>query len=97
MQTMSRTILLALAVAAPWLVIAQTPSLAQTAAETPEDIIAAQIRRQGFTCDNPKSATRDRERSTPGEAAWFLQCETETYRVKLIPNLAAKVERVATR
>lgn len=84
------------AIAAIGLTAGSTPSLAQPVAETPKDIIAAQIRRQGFTCDNPKSATRDREQSKPGEAAWILQCETETYRVKLIPNLAAKVERVAT-
>ncbi|MFP4538654.1 MAG: hypothetical protein ACLFPA_10165 [Dichotomicrobium sp.] len=93
---MFRTILLATAVAAPWLAAGPAPGLAQSVVETPEDIIAAQIRRQGFTCDKPASATRDREQSKPGEAAWVLKCETETYHVKLIPNLAAKVEPVAT-
>lgn len=91
---MFRRILLATAVAAPWLAAGPTPGLAQSVAETPKDIIAAQLRRQGFSCQNPRSAKRDHEHSGPGGAAWVLQCDTETYLVRLIPNLAAKVERV---
>lgn len=62
--------------------------------ESPDKIIAAQIRRQGFQCENPQSAKRDSEASKPDEAVWVLQCENATYRVKLIPDMAAQVERV---
>ena len=62
--------------------------------ETPGEVIAVQIRRQGFACKPPVSAKRDTEYSTPGEAAWLLQCKTEKYRVRLIPDMAAKVERL---
>lgn len=62
--------------------------------ESPEEIIAAQIRQQGFPCDNPQSAQRDREASRPDEAVWVLQCDNATYRVRLIPDMAAHVERI---
>ena len=62
--------------------------------ETPAEIIAAQIRRQGYTCDKPKSAKRDRTDSKPNAEVWILNCEAESYRVELVPDLAAKVERI---
>lgn len=62
--------------------------------ETPGEDIAVQIRRQGFACKPPVSAKRDTEYSTPGDAVWLLQCKTEKYRVRLIPDMAAKVERL---
>jgi hypothetical protein len=67
---------------------------AQAIEETPKEIIAAQIRSQGFSCDNPLSAERDSEYSKPGEDAWILKCENAAYRVRLIPDMAAKVERI---
>ena len=60
-------------------------------AETPEEIIAAKIRLQGFACDKPVSAERDRTASKPNEAVWHLKCEDHTYRVRLVPNMAADV------
>ncbi len=60
----------------------------------PAEIIAAQIRDQGFSCDKALSAERDRERSTPDEAVWILKCENATYRVRLIPDQAADVKRL---
>lgn len=69
---------------------------AQTGGEDPKDIIASQIRRQGFTCDKPKSATRDQKLSSPNETVWTLQCEQQAYRVRLVPNMGAKVERLDT-
>lgn len=62
--------------------------------EAPKDIIADQLRAQGYTCDKPLSAERDVERSKPNEAVWVLKCDHATYRVRLIPNMAAGVERL---
>jgi hypothetical protein len=66
-------------------------SLAQSDAK---DIIAAQIRAQGYTCQNPTAATRDASASKPNEAVWVITCENATYRTTLIPNMAAKVEQL---
>lgn len=62
--------------------------------ETPKEIIAVQIRRQGFVCDNPQDAHRDTEASKPDEAVWVLRCDNASYRVRLIPDMAADVERI---
>ncbi len=62
------------------------------AQETPVSIIAAQIRQQGFTCEEPRRAERDVQASRPNEVVWTLICENTTYRVTLIPNMAARVE-----
>ena len=58
----------------------------------PAEIIAAQIRDQGYACDKALSAERDGERSD--DAVWILKCQNATYRVRLIPDMAAKVERL---
>ena len=57
-----------------------------------KEIIAAQLRSQGFACDIPKSATRDAAASKPNETVWIVVCEKATYRVTLVPNMAAHVE-----
>jgi hypothetical protein len=62
--------------------------------EDPKDVIAAQLRDQGYDCDNPQSATRDEDASGPDEAAWIVTCEGASYRVKLVPDMAAKVEKI---
>lgn len=62
--------------------------------EVSKDIIAVQIRKQGFECKNPLSAERDPAASKPDEAAWILKCEGVAYKVQLIPKQAAKVERL---
>jgi len=64
------------------------------AQEGPKEVIAAQIRSQGYACDCPQSAARDFVASTANEAVWTLRCENASYRVTLIPNLAATVEKV---
>jgi hypothetical protein len=84
---------LLLALLAP-MMAASAPLAAQTAGDDPKDIIAAQIRDQGFKCDEPQSATRDAQASRPDEAVWVLQCEDASYRVRLDPDMAAKVERL---
>lgn len=63
-----------------------------SAQEDPTNIVADQIRAQGFKCDAPQGATRDGQASKPDEFVWILQCESGSYRVRLIPDMAAKVE-----
>jgi hypothetical protein len=60
----------------------------------PAETLAAQVRLQGHHCDEPLSATRDTALSKPNEAVWVLKCANVTYRLRLIPNMAAKVERL---
>ena len=69
-----------------------TVLLANAAEEMPAEIIAAQIRDQGYACDKALSAKRDGERSD--DAVWILKCQNETYRVRLVPDMAARVERL---
>ncbi|MFN0217818.1 MAG: hypothetical protein ACKVP4_03270 [Hyphomicrobium sp.] len=64
------------------------------AAEMSKEIIAAQIRKQGHQCVNPQSATRDDAASKPDETYWMLTCENASYRVRLIPKMAAQVEKL---
>ena len=61
--------------------------------ESPKDDIAAQIRAQGYACDQPHSVTRDSQASKPDEEVWLLRCKGASYRVRLIPDMAAQVER----
>ena len=65
-----------------------------TEQETPQGIIAAHIRDQGFKCDKPEGAKQDSNASKPNETVWLLTCENASYRVTLVPDLAAKVERL---
>jgi hypothetical protein len=62
--------------------------------ENPAEIVAAQIRSQGYKCDEAKTAQRDIEASKPDEAVWILDCGNASYRVRLIPDMAADVERM---
>ncbi|MCT8970946.1 hypothetical protein [Microbaculum marinisediminis] len=57
-------------------------------------IVATQLRAQGYDCVDPHKAERDQSASTPGEEAWIVTCDNATYRVKLVPDQAAKVERI---
>lgn len=70
---------------------ALSPASAQ---ETPKDIIAAHIRSQGYSCDGPQSAKRDLRASIPEEPVWLLKCKNASYRVRLIPDMAAIVEPI---
>lgn len=67
------------------------PSAAQ---ETPPDILAIQIRSQGFACEKPLSAARDPKMSRPDQAVWTLKCKDTRYRVHLNPGMAARVQRL---
>ena len=60
--------------------------------ETPQNMLAAQIRLQGFACDKALGATQDVKRSRPDHDVWVLKCSNATYRVSRPPDMAAKVE-----
>jgi hypothetical protein len=66
----------------------------QAASQTPSDVLAAQIRAQGYHCDPPISAERDASSSKPDEAVWILKCRASTFRVRLDPDMAAHVEKL---
>jgi hypothetical protein len=61
---------------------------------TPAETLAAQVRLQGHHCAEALNATRDTELSKPNEAVWVLKCANASYRLSVIPNMAAKVERL---
>ena len=48
-------------------------SMAHAAEEMPAEIIAAQIRDQGYACDKALSTTRDGEHLD--DAVWILKCQ----------------------
>lgn len=72
------------------------PCCAETFAqnETAKEVIAIQIRKQGFPCDNPISAERDTGDSRADSPVWILKCENQNYKVRLNPGMAAAVEKV---
>jgi hypothetical protein len=59
-----------------------------------ENVLAAQLRDQGYACDQPKSAEQDVQASKPDEEVWIVQCENARYRMRLHPDMAAEVERL---
>jgi hypothetical protein len=63
-------------------------------AQTPTDDVAAQIRIQGYRCDQPVAAKRDVRRSKPDSVVWVLNCRNATFRVRLDPNLAARATKL---
>ena len=76
--------------------MSSTSASAQTVSdETPLEIVAAQVRKQGFKCEHPPLVTRDHERSGPNRTVWVLTCANATYRVTLVPDQGAQVEVLA--
>jgi hypothetical protein len=65
-----------------------------TTTDNPQDMLAAQIRLQGFACDQALRATRDAKLSKPDHDVWVLRCSNATYRVSRAPDMAAKVEQL---
>lgn len=60
----------------------------------PAEDIAAQVRTQGHPCEGSASALKLVKQSWPDEPVWILTCTNATYKVRLIPDMAAKIERV---
>jgi hypothetical protein len=61
-------------------------------AETPQGILAVQVRIQGFTCDKPLGAKLDKGRTRPDRDVWVLTCSNASYRIARVPDMAAKIE-----
>ena len=74
--------------------IGVTTISAASAQQATRDLLAAQIRDQGYRCNKSVSAQRDLSSSKPDEAVWVLKCTTGTYRPRLIPDMAARVTRL---
>lgn len=60
----------------------------------PQESLAAQVRIQGHACGKPQKAERDAALSKPDEAVWTLTCDNATYRLRLIPHMAARIEQI---
>jgi hypothetical protein len=73
---------------------AQQATATLVAGEKPQEMLAAQIRMQGFACDKPLGAVRDKKRSRPDYAVWVLKCSNATYRITRAADMAAKIELV---
>ncbi len=69
-------------------------SSAQAQPETDAEIIAVQIRKQGYKCGKAEKAERDVEASKPNVPVWILTCDNARYRVHVFGGLADKVERL---
>jgi len=65
-----------------------------SAQEPTSDLLAAQLRDQGYRCNKPVSARRDLARSKSDEAVWLVKCKNGTYRLRLVPDMAARVGRL---
>jgi len=65
-----------------------------SAQEPTKDLLAAQIRDQGYRCSKPLSANKDLKLSRPDKAVWVLRCKNRTYRLRLVPDMAARVQRL---
>ena len=63
-------------------------------APTSREVLADQVRSQGYPCDRALSAERDAGASRPDEQDWVLKCTNGSYRIRLIPDMAAKVEKI---
>jgi hypothetical protein len=75
-------------------VVVAAATLAQSASaqETSKDLLAIQVRAQGYPCGQAVSATRDKKRSGPVVSVWVLQCDRNSYRMTLGQDLAARVQ-----
>ncbi|MEQ1942379.1 hypothetical protein ABMA32_08140 [Mesorhizobium sp. VNQ89] len=69
-----------------------TAAQAQSELSDAAALVADQIRQQGYACEEPASATQDP--SVEDDSIWTLTCADATYRVRLVPDQAAQVEKL---
>jgi hypothetical protein len=79
--------------AALFCVVSVVATNASAAGQAASDL-AAQVRTQGFPCDKPQSAERNNNASRPNEEVWTLTCENGSYRMTVVPDMAAKIEKL---
>jgi hypothetical protein len=89
---MRRCLLAFMLTGATVLATAPLGSVAHAAGQAAMDDIAAQIRIQGFACDKPLRAVKDKRRSRPDHDVWVLKCSNATYRVSRAPDMVAQVQ-----
>ena len=92
----------AMKISAAWLVTLMTmivaPGIAAAQSDDESDsqeaagIVATQVRDQGYACDDPVSAKA--EQGEDGDNVWRLDCQNASYRVRLVPDMAASIERI---
>jgi hypothetical protein len=68
---------------------------AQAGEESSVEILAAKLRSQGFACEKAESARKDEGQSHPNETVWILNCTDGSYKMTLIPNMAARIEKLS--
>jgi len=71
------------------------PAVAQTDAggdAAAGQLVAVQVRNQGLACADPVSAKRDP--TAEDDAVWTLTCADAKYRVRLVPDQAATIEKL---
>lgn len=83
-----------LAVLSVWTVAASIFPSHTAEAQAPPEVLAAQIRAQGYRCEPPLRAKRDAKRSKPDRPVWILKCGASTFRIRLDPDMAAKVKKL---
>lgn len=74
-------------------VVGNVATNASAAGQAATDL-AAQVRTQGFTCDKPQGAEKNNSASRPNEEVWILTCENGSYRMTVVPDMAAKIEKL---
>jgi hypothetical protein len=76
------------------LALAGTAIAVPAAAQPAATDIADQVRLQGYPCEGQAKVERDQSLSRPDEQAWILTCSNATYRVRLVPDMAAQIEKL---
>jgi hypothetical protein len=89
---MSNSVLFSISVAIAGLVT--TSTFADNGLEPPMDLLASQLRDQGFPCDHPDGAQLDEKTSKPNETVWVVDCKGVRYQMTVVPDLAAKVKKL---
>jgi hypothetical protein len=75
-------------------IVSVTAGHRASAQETAKDLLAIQIRAQGYSCEKPASAKRDNKLSKADVSVWILRCEHRSYRMRLAPDMAARVQQL---
>lgn len=70
------------------------PAAAQTASDDAAtgELVAVQVRSQGLACAEPVEVSRDP--TVQDDAVWTLTCADAKYRVRLVPDQAAEIEKL---
>jgi hypothetical protein len=71
-----------------------TSAMAESGIEPPMDLLATQLRDQGFACDRPDKAQLEEKSSKPNAMVWIVECKGVQYRMTVVPDLAAKIEKL---